>query len=266
MRRGIGPALTIVAVLVVWAALVVPDQPSDLSLSGFLRLPLEGLVLAAAASVLPVILRRSLAGVAGPLLALVVIFKVLDIGFLDTFDRRFDLLSDSSYAGTGIETLRASIGRTDTNLVVIGVVVAVIVLVTLTTLSAFRLTRIAAANRRWTLRVVATVGAVWALCWVLGAQFVAHTPIASTVSAGVVVNEVRTVAVDIHDQTVFANQIKHDTFRNTPARQLLTGLRGKDVLLVFVESYGQVAVQDSSFSSKVDAVLETGTKRLRAAG
>ncbi|MGZ4175753.1 MAG: hypothetical protein ACXVUX_06030, partial [Solirubrobacteraceae bacterium] len=244
----------------------VPDQPSDLSLSGFLRLPLEGLVLAAAASVLPVILRRSLAGVAGPLLALVVIFKVLDIGFLDTFDRRFDLLSDSSYAGTGIETLRASIGRTDTNLVVIGVVVAVIVLVTLTTLSAFRLTRIAAANRRWTLRVVATVGAVWALCWVLGAQFVAHTPIASTVSAGVVVNEVRTVAVDIHDQTVFANQIKHDTFRNTPARQLLTGLRGKDVLLVFVEAYGQLAVQGSSFAPAVDRVLDAGNKQLASAG
>jgi phosphatidylglycerophosphate synthase len=265
-RTGIAAALTIIAVLVVWAALVAPDQPSDLSLSGFLRLPLEGLALVAVASVLPVIPRRIVAGIVGPLLALLVIFKVLDIGFLMTFDRRFDLLSDSSYAGTGIETLRASIGRTDTNLVVAGIVVGVIVLFILTTFSAFRLTRVAAANRRWALRAVAGLGAVWALCWVLGAQLITHTSIASTLSAGLAVAEVRTVQADIHDQTVFADQIKHDTFRSTPANQLLTGLRGKDVLLVFVEAYGQLAVQGSSFSPEVDAVLKTGTKQLASAG
>jgi phosphatidylglycerophosphate synthase len=266
LRRGIAIALTIGAVLVVWAALVAPDQPSDVSLSGFLRVPLEGLVLVALASVLPVIPRRILAGTVGPLLALIVIFKVLDIGFLDTFDRRFDLLSDKSYVGTGIETLRFSIGRTEANLVVVGIVVGVIVLVILTTFSAFRLTRVAASNRRWTLRVVAGLGAVWALCWAFSAQVIPHTPIASTLSAGLVVHEVRAVRADINDQGVFANQIKHDTFRNTPANQLLTGLRGKDVLLVFVEAYGQYAVQGSSFSPQVDAVLDKGTKTLQSAG
>ncbi len=40
-----------------------------------------------------------------------------------------------------------------------------------------------------------------------------------------------------------------------PASDLLTGLRGKDVIIVFVESYGQVAVQGTSFSPGVDAVL-----------
>ena len=265
-RRGIAVALTIVAGLVVWAALVAPDQPSDLSVSGFLRVPLEGLVLVAVASLLPVIPRRILAGIVGPLLALIVIFKVLDIGFFDTFDRRFDLLSDKSYVGTGIETLRASIGRTETNLVVVGIVVGVIVLVILTTFSAFRLTRVAASNRRWTLRVVAALGAVWALCWAFSAQVIAHTPVATAASAGLVVNEVRAVQADIHDQTVFAKQIKHDSFRNTPANQLLTGLRGKDVLLVFMEAYGQYAVQGSSLSPKVDAVLAKGTKSLQSAG
>ena len=71
---------------------------------------------------------------------------------------------------------------------------------------------------------------------------------------------------DIEDHAVFANEISHDRFRHTPADQLLTGLRGKDVLLVFVESYGQVAVQGSSFSPQVDAGLDKGTKRLQAAG
>ena len=51
-----------------------------------------------------------------------------------------------------------------------------------------------------------------------------------------------------------------------PASDLLTGLRGKDVLIVFVESYGQVAVQGSSFSPGVDAVLRQQNAMLTSAG
>ena len=54
--------------------------------------------------------------------------------------------------------------------------------------------------------------------------------------------------------------------RARPSADLLTGLRGKDVIVAFVESYGRVAVQGSAFSPQVDAVLDAGTKRLRAAG
>ena len=71
---------------------------------------------------------------------------------------------------------------------------------------------------------------------------------------------------DLHDQSVFASEIRRDSFRNTPANQLLTSLRGKDVLLVFVEAYGQLAVQGSSFSPEVDAVLSKGDKQLASAG
>jgi hypothetical protein len=129
-----------------------------------------------------------------------------------------------------------------------------------------RLTRVAAANRRWTLRAVAGLGAVWALCWAFGAQLISHTPIASTLTAGLIVDNVHALQADIHDRGVFAKQINSDAFRNTPANQLLTGLRGKDVLLVFVEAYGQQAVQGASFSPEVDAALAQGNKRLQSAG
>jgi phosphatidylglycerophosphate synthase len=266
VRRTIAAVLTILSVLVVWAALVMPDQPKYLTPSGFLRLPLEGLVLVALALVLPTIPRRILAGVAGPVLTLVVILKVLDIGFFTTFNRPFDPTSDPSSLGIGIETLRASVGRTEANLVVVGAVVGVIAVVVLTTLAVSQLTRVAAGNRRWTLRVLGVLTAVWGLCWAFGAQFVSHTPIASTLAAGVVVENVKAVQAGIHDQGVFANQIKRDSFRSTPSNQLLTALRGKDVLLVFVEAYGQLAVQGSSFSPEVDAVLDKGTKTLHSAG
>ena len=113
---------------------------------------------------------------------------------------------------------------------------------------------------------VATLGVVWLLCWVFGAQLVSAAPIASTSATGLVVREVRAVRAGLEDHAIFADEIRHDRFRDTPTDKLLTGLRGKDVLLVFVESYGQVAVQDSSFSPKVDAVLAQGTRQLQAAG
>ena len=265
-RTRVAAVLTVLALLLVSFALVAPDQPSHLTPGAFVRVPLEGLVVIALALVLPATARRVLAWVVGPALGLLVIVKILDIGFFTTFDRPFDPHDDSGYAGIGIETLRASIGRTEANVVVAGALVLAVALLVLTTLAVLRLTRVAAGNRRWSLQAVTALGVVWALCWVLGAQLVSHTPIASTSAAGLVVDKVRVVWADIRDPAIFAKQIGHDRFRDTPGNQLLRGLRGKDVIVAFVESYGKVAVQGSSFSPRVDAVLDDGTKRLHAAG
>ena len=266
VRTGIRAALTILAVALVWAALVAPDQPSGLTAAAFVRVPLEGLVLIVLAVILPATGRRILAGLAGSALALLVILKILDIAFFTSFARPFDLIGDAGDAGIGIETLRAALGRTEANLIVVGGVALAASLLVVITLAMFRLTRVAAGNPGWSLRAVTALGAVWLLCSVSGLQLVSHTPIASTSTSGFLLHEVRTVEADLHDETVFANQIRHDRFGNTPGNQLLTGLRGKDVLLVFVESYGQVSVQGSSFSPAIDALLDKGTTQLRGAG
>jgi hypothetical protein len=67
-------------------------------------------------------------------------------------------------------------------------------------------------------------------------------------------------------RAAFTRQIAHDPLSTTPGDRLLTGLRGKDVLVVFVESYGRIAVEDSSIAPRVHAVLERGSAQLRAAG
>jgi phosphatidylglycerophosphate synthase len=266
VRAGGATVLTVLAVVVVWVALTAPDQLNELTPSAFVRLPLEGLGLIALALVLPATPRRVLACIVGPLLGVLVILKILDMGFFETFDRPFDPVADGSYTGIGIETLRDSIGRTEANLLVAGAAVLGVALLVVTTLAVLRLSRVAARHRRWSLPGVTTLGVVWAACWLLGAQLVGTVPIASTSASGLVVREVRLVRAGLEDHTIFADDITHDRFRSTPAAQLLTGLRGKDVLLVFVESYGQVAVQGSSFSPQVDKVLRTQTAQLRSAG
>jgi phosphatidylglycerophosphate synthase len=265
-RASIAAVLTILALLVVWVALVAPNQLNRLTPGAFLRVPLEGVVVIALALVVPATTRRLVACVVGPVLGLLVIVKALDMGFFETFDRPFDPVADGSYTGIGIETLRDSIGRTNANLVVAGAAVLGVAVLALTTLAMLRLTRVAAGHRRWSLPAVTALGVVWVLSWAFGAQLVSNAPIASTSAAGLVFREVRAVRAGVADHAIFADEIRHDRFRGTPGDQLLTGLRGKDVLLVFVESYGRSAVQDSAFSQRVNAALDKGSKRLRAAG
>jgi phosphoglycerol transferase MdoB-like AlkP superfamily enzyme len=266
VRTTIDAVLTILALLIVWAALVAPDNPQGLTPTAFVRLPLEGLVLIGLAVVLPATARRVLALLVGPGLALLVILKILDLGFFTAFARPFDLVGDLGNAGFGIETLRASIGRTKADLIIIGALLLVVALLVLTTLALLRLMRVAAGNRRRSLAAVTALGAVWLLCSVSGAQLFSHTPVASTSTASFFIHQVRMVQADIRDEGVFAKEIRHDRFRNTPGDRLLTGLRGKDVLLVFVESYGRISVQGAPFSPAVDALLANGTKRLQTAG
>ena len=265
-RQSVAIVFTVLAAVLVWAALVAPDQPQYLKLTGFLRLPLELLVLIALALVLPRTPRRIVAVIAGLALTLVVVLKVINYEVFTLYNRPYDPLGDTSQLGNGIETLRSLVGGTETKLIEVGAVVGTVVLAVLLTLAMLRLTRVAAENRRWALRAVAGLAAVGALCAALGAQLISHTPITSTLSAGLVVDEVNAVRADIHDRSVFAAEIKHDPVAGTPTNQLLTGLRGKNVLLVFVEAYGQQAVQGRSFSPEVDAALAQGDKRLKSAG
>jgi phosphatidylglycerophosphate synthase len=260
LRTGIAVALTVLALLLVWAALVAPSQPSRLTVAAFARLPLELLVVVALAVVLPAIPRRVLAVVGGAVLAVLVVVKVLDLGFITAFDRPFDPVSDASYVGIGIETLRDAIGSSSANLAVAAIVVLFVGLLALPVLALVRLTRVAAGHRGWALRAATVLGVAWVVLRVLGA------PAASSSAAALAVREVQAVRTGLHAHEILAHEIPRDRFRVTPGDRLLTGLRGKDVLLLFVESYGRVAVQGSSFSPGVDAVLDKGTAQLRAGG
>jgi phosphatidylglycerophosphate synthase len=260
LRTGIAVALTVLALLLVWAALVAPNQPSQLTVGAFARLPLELFVVVALAVLLPAIPRRVMAVIGGAVLAVLLVVKVLDMGFITAFDRPFDPVSDSSYVGIGIETLRDAIGRSSATLAVAAIVVLFVGLLALPVLALLRLTRVAAGHRDWALRAAAVLGVVWVALRVLGA------PVASTSAAALAVREVQAVRSGLHAQEILAREIPRDRFRATPGDRLLTGLRGKDVLLLFVESYGRVAVQGSSFSPRIDAVLDKGTAQLRAGG
>jgi hypothetical protein len=260
LHPGFAVALSVLALLLVWAALVAPNRPGDFDIGAFARLPLELLVVVAVAVVLPSPWRRALAVVAGALLSVVLVVKVLDIGFFTAFDRPFKPVDDSNYVGIGIETLRDAVGRTSADIVAAIAAVLIVALLAIPVLALMRVTRVAAGNRGWALRVAGALGVLWVALWIAGA------PAATSNATALAVDEVRAVKAGLADHTVLAKQIADDRFATTPANRLLTGLRGKDVLLVFVESYGRVAVQDSAFAPQVNKVLEQGDAQLQSAG
>jgi hypothetical protein len=79
--------------------------------------------------------------------------------------------------------------------------------------------------------------------------------------------EVGDVRAAIHDQKTFETQLSApDPAATTPRSSLLGALRGKDVVLVFVESYGKVAIQNSSIAAVDQAALLNDSDQLATAG
>lgn len=250
------------ALLLVWATLLVPDRLGDLSPAAFLRIPVEGLVFVVLVLVVPPRAARISALLGGLALAVLTILRLLDMGFYFAFDRPFHPAYDTAYADSALGLFGDSIGRTLAIVVLIGAGMVSVVLLALLPLAAVRLTRLVARHRRFSTRIVAVLASVAAVSALTGAQVGAGAPIASTAAARLAYAHATQFGDDLRRQWEFTLALDQDPFRDTPDGDLLTGLRGKDVLLVFVESYGRVALDAPVVESAIDA----GDRRLEQAG
>src|SRR5262249_47830351 len=221
----------------------------------------------AIAVVLPAWPRRIVAAVAGILFALLTLVKLLNIVFYAEIGRAFNPVFGWVDIGPAIGVVRDTIGPARTNIALAALLLGVIVIVGAITAATIHLTTVAARHRRATVRGLAAVTAVWALCAGLSLQLVPGSPVASTSAAGLIVAQVRDTQTALRDQRRFEQVLRgSDPEASVPAADLLTGLRGKDVIIAFVEAYGQVAVQGTTFSPGVDAVLRRSTASLARAG
>jgi phosphatidylglycerophosphate synthase len=266
-RRAVRIAIAALALMVLWFDLVAPDQAWRFSLAAFVRIPVEVLVLVAVALVLPPWPRRIVAAIAGLLFSVLTLDKVLNIAMWEEVDRAFNPLNDWSSIRPAAGVVRDAIGTTLTNVVLVVIWVGIVLLVVAITAATIHVTAVAARHRRGTARGLAALTAIWGLSAVLSLQLTAGSPVASTSATALAVSQVRAYSEALSDPRVFTAETRSpDPEANIPASDLLTGLRGKDVLIVFVESYGQVAVQGSSFSPGVDAVLRQQNGMLSSAG
>ena len=93
------------AFLLVWFALVAPNQISQLTPGAFVRIPVEGLIVLAVVLVLPARPSRVVAALVGVAPRPADHLKILDMGFFEALDRPFNPVTDWGYFGPAIGLL-----------------------------------------------------------------------------------------------------------------------------------------------------------------
>lgn len=267
-RRAWSVVLTLLSLTLVVVALTSPNRLEEMTPTALLRLPLELLVVLAVVLVLPerfVRLRRLLVVTAGTLLGVVTMSKLLDVGFFQALNRPFDPMIDWRYAGSLVETVRGAAEGPLGVLLLAGAAAALLAALVLVPLAVVRVSGAALRHRTATVRLVSALLPLWLALSLLGVR-PGTLPVASRDTASYVYGQVARVPSQLRDQREFVAAAESDPMRDQPAGQLLTALRGKDVVFVFVESYGRVALDDPGLSPAVDVALEDGARELTRTG
>ncbi|MFJ3803956.1 sulfatase [Streptomyces sp. NPDC090088] len=262
---GVRVGTSVLAGAFVLGAILVPDRLDRFSFQNFLRLPVEVLYLAIVLLALPSKARRITAAVAGTFLGLSTVLKCLDMGFYQTLARPFDLVFDWVLLTDAADWVKDSFGHTGEVLAVVGVIVLLIAVLVLSALAMVRLANVLDRHRSTAVTTTLVLGTVWITCFSLSVQF-AGVPFATKGYSQFLANRVQYVREGLGDADVFKKQLAVDAYADTPSDQLLTGLRGKDVLFTFIESYGRVAIDDPAMAPEIDATLNEGNARLKSAG
>jgi hypothetical protein len=263
--RAVSWGTTGLAAALVYFALLMPNQLPLLTPGRFLRIPAEAVLGAALLLVLPPRPRRVAAALGGVVIGLTAILNAVDMGYYSQLDRRFNPMLDWMLFSDAESFLKDSLGQVAAIAVAVAAVLLVLAVPTVMALAVVRLSNVLVRHRARATRGARAAGTAWIVCATLGLQ-IAGVPVASRSATSAVRSRVDQVNQTRHDDVVFAKQAAVDKFADTPADKLLTGLRGKNVIFTFIESYGRSAIEDPVEAPGVDAALAAGTKQLNAAG
>ncbi|KAB7743900.1 CDP-alcohol phosphatidyltransferase [Nostocoides sp. F2B08] len=266
--RVVGTGLAVLAAVVVWFALLAPTRPDRITPLAFARLPVEALVVAGLVLVLASRSARSarlFSGVAGALLGLIAVLKVLDIGAFAVLDRPFTVVTDLALLGSGLDFVRESAGPWAARGALLGAGLVAVVALVGVPLAAARLVRVLTRRPRAGAGVVLALAVAWVVLAATGIRLEPGGGSVASVDGGRFAVDKVTATVDaIRDQRRFERAIADDAFRQ-PASGELSALQGKDVVVVFVESYGRAALEGPDMAP-VRALLDAGTEELAADG
>ena len=247
-------------------ALLTPGDIARLVPQSGLRIPFEVLVALVVAVLLPRWARLVAAWIAGVVLGLMLVLTLFDLGFSVAIARPFDPARDAVLLGNAYDFVAETSGP------VVGVVVAVLVallgvaLLVGTGGAVARLARIAADHRSGALRLAGVLAVAWMVAWTLSAQLLPGVPVASRDVSIRAVDRAVAIGDGVRDQQAFEREASVDAYRDVPGDRLLTALRGRDVVVAVVESYGLSALDDPAMAGPVRAVVADGERRLGAVG
>ncbi|WP_435843492.1 CDP-alcohol phosphatidyltransferase [Streptomyces hirsutus] len=246
-------------------ALLLPNTAGALRPNRFTRIPAEAIVGAVLLLALPRRPRIVAAALYGAGIAVLTVLNVLDIGFNEYLGRGFNVVLDWGLLDDAQHYVEDSMGGATATATAVGAVLLALLLVVVTALAAVRLSGLLDRHRARAARGALIAGTVWITCAALGVQ-ISGVPVASDRAAAALKVQGKRVRDTLRDEAAFEKVARTDPFAGTPSDRLLPGLRGKDVLITFIESYGRTALEDPVIAPGVTGTLDTGTESLAEAG
>ncbi|WUT08203.1 CDP-alcohol phosphatidyltransferase [Streptomyces sp. NBC_00704] len=256
---------TVLSLVLVLGALLLPNRLSGLEVNRFTRLPVEAILGASLLLALPRRPRIVAAALGGMLLGALTVIDLLDMGFVEYLGRDFNLVLDWGLLDDAQSFVADSFGRATAVGAAIGLVVLIVVLFAVMALATVRVSNLLVLDSRKASHVTLLAATVWVTCSVVGLQN-AGVPVASYRAGDALLNKGRQVRQTLADEAAFGKEARYDTFGATPPAQLVPDLRGKDMIFTFIESYGRSAVEDPIMAPGVDATLAARTQALAKAG
>lgn len=240
-------------------AFTLPDHPASLELSAFLRLPLEWPVIAILVLMTQGLLRRIIIYLCSLLVFIVLFLKISDIGVQTAFQRPFNPYLDVKMLTDGWNLISRTIGTPAALIALAGCIVLILLIVTVFLKSLRQMAEAVKGLRRLLIcgfSVAIAVAGI--LAWLDKTRVEFATP---TYLAGRLGLVVRSFA----DMQVFEKQLDIGLGPQS-GKDLFQAVKGKDVILIFVESYGRSAIEDPRYSSVTAPRLSAMQKQIEAGG
>ncbi|MFI9564123.1 CDP-alcohol phosphatidyltransferase [Streptomyces rishiriensis] len=256
---------TVLSLILVLGALLLPNRLESLQFNRFTRLPVEAVLGASLLLALPRRPRIVVAALGGTVLGALIVVDLLDMGFMEYLGRDFNLVLDWGLLDDAQSYVADSMGRATAVGAAIGLVVLIVAVFAVMVLATVRLSNLLMLDSQRSTRVTLIAATVWVTCSVTGLQN-AGVPVASYRAGGALINKGRQVQQTLADEAAFGKEARYDTFGATPPDQLVPDLRGKDMIFTFIESYGRSAVEDPIMAPGVDRTLDASTQALAKAG
>lgn len=259
-NRSVKFVLTVLAVWYLLTIFVVPNRLDWLHWWYIFYFPLEAVVFP-----LLLLIRGRAAGwilvLSTLLIAAGLIFRLADMAAHMIFARAFNPVLDAYLLSDGFHLLGSSIGYPATVMVSILMLLTVGLVIAACWLSLMRIRLLLwRFPTRWTGGALLTALLIWSAMAASGStltsryfhdQLVSHT-----------FNAVNSLV----ELRAFREIVNEDVYTHVPGEQLFGALQGKDVLVVFLESYGRVLLDSPRYADAIRPALERAGSTLSAQG
>ncbi|WP_157536946.1 CDP-alcohol phosphatidyltransferase [Microbacterium sp. Root180] len=201
----------------------------------------------------------------GVVVVLAILISALDLAFRLTIDRAFNPVDGGKAIADGYGVVADAMGQVGAASALVAVAVVAAASVAGISLAAMRVSG-AVADGPHGRMLVAGIAAGWIVLALAGARLTPDVPVAASRSADELVTTTERAVASVQELQAFDRAIRVDPLDAMPGDELFTALRGKDVMIVFVEAYGRVALEPAPFTAPVERALSNGGEALAGAG